>query len=72
MKQTEEKTLEKFCTCGVERIERALTLTGEADTLDALGSDAFLEVTCDFCRTTYKISAERIRSLFSRDPSRLQ
>ena len=72
LQQTETIPLERFCTCSSERIERALKLTGEVDTLDALGSDPHLEITCDFCRHEYKITAERIKSLFSPDPSRLQ
>jgi len=64
--------LESFCTCGTERIERALLLTGAADTLDALGTDPYLEITCDFCRREYRVSSERLNALFSRDPSRLQ
>lgn len=72
LRETETTALELFCTCGIERIERALQLTGEADTLDALGSDPYLEITCDFCRSVYRVTADRIRELFSRDPSRLQ
>ena len=68
----ENKTLEKFCTCSQERIERALVLTGEDDALEALGSDPQLKMTCDFCRSEYVISRERLKSLFVRDPSRLQ
>ena len=68
----EETALEAFCTCSVERIERALTLTGEEDTLEALADDPVMTVTCDFCRREYKVSAERVKSLFLQDPSRLQ
>jgi|GEM_PF-877681 len=68
----ENKPLEKFCTCSQERIERALVLTGEDDAMEALGQDALLKMTCDFCRTEYKVSRERLKALFARDPSRLQ
>ena len=64
--------VESFCTCGTDRIERALVLTGEVDTREALGTDSYLEIICDFCRREYRVSAERIKDLFSRDPSRLQ
>ncbi len=68
----ESKMLEKFCTCSQERIERALVLTGEDDAMEALGSEPILKMTCDFCRTEYAVSKERLKSLFVRDPSRLQ
>lgn len=68
----EQKDLEKFCNCSMERIERALALTGEADAMDALAEDPFIQVTCDFCRTEYRVSRERLKALFAPDPSRLQ
>lgn len=68
----EEKELTKFCTCSQDRTERALLLTGEADVMDALGKDEFMTVTCDFCRTDYIITRERLKAIFSRDPSHLQ
>jgi molecular chaperone Hsp33 len=68
----EQRDLNKFCTCSQERTERALLLTGEHDVMEALGNDDFMTVTCDFCRTDYKITRERLKSIFSRDPSRLQ
>jgi molecular chaperone Hsp33 len=68
----ENRLLEKFCTCSQERIERALVLTGEDDALEALGSETLLKMTCDFCRSEYTVSRERLKSLFVRDPSRLQ
>ena len=71
-KLTEQTPLESFCTCSQERIERALILTGEDDIIEALGSDPKLEITCDFCRTIYNVSAERIKNLFGPDHSKLQ
>jgi molecular chaperone Hsp33 len=71
-KSVETKVVEAFCNCGQDRIERALVLTGEPDIREALGQDPYLTITCDFCRKEYRISAERIKSLFSTDPSRLQ
>lgn len=68
----ETQKLKAFCTCSQERIERALVLTGREAILEALDKDPYLEITCDFCRKEYRLSAERIRSLFSTDPSRLQ
>ena len=68
----EERDLEKFCSCSMERTERALLLTGEHDVMDALGEDDFMTVICDFCRSEYKITRERLKSIFSRDPSHLQ
>ncbi len=68
----ENKELTAFCNCGQDRIERALTLTGEKDIKEALGNEPFMTIICDFCRKEFRVSAERIKSLFSRDPSRLQ
>jgi molecular chaperone Hsp33 len=72
LKKVEERDLEAFCNCSQERIERAFKLTGERDIVEALGQDQFLSVTCDFCRKEYRVSAERIKALFTPDPSRLQ
>ncbi len=71
-KSVERQDLESFCTCSQERIERALLLTGETDIMAALADDEFMTVTCDFCRSEYKFSRERLKSIFSRDPSHLQ
>lgn len=71
-KPVESKELKAFCNCSQERIERALVLSGQEAILEALANDPFLTAVCDFCRKEYRISAERIRSLFSTDPSRLQ
>lgn len=68
----EQRDLEKFCTCSQERIERAMVLTGKEDAMEALGDDPSLKITCDFCRSEYRISRERLKDLFGRDPSRLQ
>lgn len=68
----ETKELNSFCTCSQERIERALLLTGKEDVLEALADDEVMVITCDFCRTEYKLSAERVHAMFKRDPSRLQ
>lgn len=66
------QNLVSFCNCSQERIERALLLSGKESVMEALGEDAFITVTCDFCRSEYKLAAERLMSLFSQDPSRLQ
>lgn len=68
----ENREIIGFCNCSQERIERALTLTGESEIKEALGQDPFMTIVCDFCRKEYRISAERVKSLFSSDPSRLQ
>lgn len=68
----EHKDLIDFCNCDQDRIERALVLTGEEDALYALGEDPYISITCDFCRTEYKVSRERLKDLFGKDPSRLQ
>lgn len=72
LKEVEQKELKTFCSCGQDRIEQALVLSGRESIMEALEGDPFLTITCDFCRKEYRISSERIKSLFSSDPSRLQ
>jgi len=72
LKAVETQKLVAYCNCSQERIERALALTGEEEIKEALGKDPYLTITCDFCRKEYRLAAERIKALFSRDPSRLQ
>lgn len=72
LKNVETQKLVAHCNCSQERIERALALTGKKEIKEALGKDPYLSITCDFCRKEFRLSAERIKSLFSRDPSRLQ
>lgn len=71
-RRTEQQDVVAFCTCSQERIERALVLTGQEEAMEALGQDPFLTMTCDFCRREYRVSRERLKAIFDRDPSRLQ
>lgn len=71
-RMVEEGPVVSFCNCSQERIERALILAGEKDMIEALGENPTLDVGCDFCRKEYKVSAERLKALFTKDPSRLQ
>jgi len=68
----EHRELVSFCNCSQERIERALVLTGEKDSMEALGEDPVIQVICDFCRREYRVSRQRLKDLFGPDPSRLQ
>lgn len=70
--EIETVELKSFCNCSQERIERALVLSGREAIMDALEGDPFLSVTCDFCRKEYRVSAERVKAIFSSDPSRIQ
>lgn len=72
LQHIDTQALVSFCNCSQERIERALLLTGKESALEALGEDESITVTCDFCRSEYKLAAERLMSLFDQDPSRLQ
>jgi molecular chaperone Hsp33 len=72
LQMVDTQNLVSFCNCSQERIERALLLSGEESVMEALGEDPWITVTCDFCRTEYKIASDRLKSIFSRDPSRLQ
>jgi molecular chaperone Hsp33 len=71
-RQVETSEVASFCNCNQDRIERALILAGEQDMIDALGTDPMLNVSCDFCRKEYKVSAERLKALYTKDRTRLQ
>jgi molecular chaperone Hsp33 len=71
-RQVEKSDVASFCNCNQDRIERALILAGEQDMIDALGTDPMLNVSCDFCRKEYKVSAERLKALYTKDRTRLQ
>lgn len=71
-KLVETQNLKSFCNCSLERIERALVLTGYEDAMHALGNDPSIKVTCDFCRSEYQVSAEKVKSLFTSDSSGIQ
>ena len=68
----EETPVLTFCNCSQDRIERALILAGEDDMIDAIGNDPTLDVSCDFCCKQYKVSAERLKALYTKDRTKLQ
>lgn len=67
-----ETPVQSFCNCSQDRIERALILAGEEDMKEAIGTDPTLDVSCDFCCKQYKVSAERLKALYTKDRTKLQ
>jgi molecular chaperone Hsp33 len=59
----EERPLEFRCQCSRDRAERALSLVGAAELQSMLDEDGSAGVHCDFCTTTYKVDASRLREM---------
>ena len=58
-----EQDLAFRCPCSQERVLGALKLLGSEELKDMLKEDGGAETVCDFCNTTYTISAEQLSSL---------
>jgi len=52
-----------FCPCSHERVVDALATLGYAEVKSILEEQGKAEATCDFCRSTYVISADELREL---------
>lgn len=63
----EEKHLAFKCPCSVERVKRALTLTGTDELKSMLEENKDVTVDCDFCSETYVFSPAMIQKLLDSD-----
>ncbi len=52
------------CSCDLGRIHRAVTLLGRDHVLEIAEADGGLELRCEFCRDTYRLSIEDVGALF--------
>jgi molecular chaperone Hsp33 len=59
----EEKPLRFQCTCSMERVERALMLTGSVELKAMLAENGEAAVKCEFCGTDYVVSGESLQRL---------
>lgn len=50
------------CTCSRERMERALISLGKKE-LEELSEDPETEISCDFCKNSYKFTSSQIKDL---------
>ena len=51
------------CGCGQEKVEQALLTLGSEDLRDMRAKENGAEVTCEFCRKTYRLSAAELDNL---------
>jgi molecular chaperone Hsp33 len=52
-----------FCPCDVDRIRRAVTLLGRAETRAIAEAGEVLEVRCEFCATSYRLAPDEVGAL---------
>lgn len=53
------------CGCGKEKVERALLTLGSEELLDMRSKENGAEVTCEFCRTAYRLDAAELDGLIA-------
>ncbi|MCC8136903.1 MAG: Hsp33 family molecular chaperone HslO [Clostridiales bacterium] len=53
------------CDCSRERIERALISLGKKELEEMIADGEPIEVNCQFCDKTYRVSVEELRQLFN-------
>jgi molecular chaperone Hsp33 len=57
------------CGCGQEKVERALLTLGSEELRDMRSKENGAEVTCEFCRKTYSLSAADLDNLIVQAPA---
>ncbi len=62
----EERNIEWHCGCSRERMEAALVSIGRKDLLDIIEQDGQAELTCQFCRKSYRFDREQLTALYKR------
>ncbi len=63
---TESLDLFFRCSCGKERIEKALLSVGEKELEDMIAEDQPIEVKCHFCNKAYNFSVEELKEMLHR------
>jgi molecular chaperone Hsp33 len=61
----EPKRVAFRCSCSRERVERALRIAGQAEVESILAERGNVEVTCEFCNSSYVFEAVEARAVFS-------
>ena len=61
----EEMPLHLFCDCSREKIEQVILSMGEAEIRNLIETQQGCEVTCHFCRNTYRFTAGELTQLLA-------
>ncbi len=62
----EESPLAWRCRCGMDRVLASLATLPRSDLIDLSADDKPIELSCDFCGSTYVVNAAELRGLFSK------
>lgn len=62
-KVLEERTIGWLCDCSKERMEKALISIGKKDLSQLIAEDKGAELTCQFCRRTYRFTEDELIAL---------
>ena len=62
-KVLEKRELAYRCSCSRDRIERVLLSLGSSELEDMIREDKGAEVTCEFCRRSYRFTEEELETL---------
>jgi molecular chaperone Hsp33 len=62
----EEEPLSWQCRCGVERVLASLATLPVSDLTSLIDDDKPVELTCDFCRSEYTVTATELRALLTK------
>ena len=54
------------CTCDKKRVEKALSLIGEADLQSLIDDDKDAQISCSFCNKTYTFSRQQLTDILKR------
>ncbi|MGE0087157.1 MAG: Hsp33 family molecular chaperone HslO [Desulfococcaceae bacterium] len=65
----EKRRLGFQCSCSKERMERALTALGRDEIQNILSEQGHADLTCEFCRSFYRFTAEELTQLVSQNSS---
>ncbi len=59
----DELKLQAFCTCGQGKVENAMTFLQTDELKDILKNEGSADVTCDFCKTHYRVSEAQLEAM---------
>lgn len=62
----EPKPVSFFCPCDIDKMKDAVRLLGEAEAMDILKTNRFVEVNCDYCHQQFDFDADDVKALFVR------
>lgn len=62
----EPHPIQFYCPCTTEKMLHAITVLGEEDALEALSTNRFVEVVCDYCNQHFEFNENEVKRLFTR------